>query len=95
MGLSRKNAELRRRSDEKAYIQDVELRLDALVEDVNFNPEDKKDFEMNFLIDSGRVTDMSVFNVYLPPDSPVAFGSGEAQIGADFVLMQNEADGWL
>ena len=95
VGLSLKDAELRRRSDEKAYIQDVEMRLDALVEDVNFNPEDKKDFEMNFAIDSGQVTDMSVFNAYLPPDSPVSFGSGEAQIGADIVLKQDDADGWL
>ena len=88
-------AELRRRSDEKAYIQDVTLRLAALVEDVTFQKEKKKDFTMNFAIDSARVTDMSVFNHYLPPDAPLEIVGGEAQLGADILLKEDDADGWV
>ena len=95
LNLDLSEAELRRRSDEKAYVQDVEMRFDALVENVNFNREEKKDFDMTLAIDSARVTDMSVFNRYLPPDSPMAFSGGEAQLGADIQLKQDDADGWL
>jgi hypothetical protein len=95
LALDLSGAELRRRGDEKAYIYDVELQLDMLVEDVDFQREDKKNFEMAFAIDSARVTDMSVFNHYLPPGSPMAFGAGEAQLGANIELKQDDADGWV
>lgn len=88
-------ADLRRRSDDQAYIQDVTLRLAALIKDVTFKKEEKRDFTMAFVIDSARVTDMSVFNHYLPPNAPLQIVGGEAELGADILLNESDADGWL
>ncbi|MEE4218573.1 MAG: hypothetical protein V2I48_13245, partial [Xanthomonadales bacterium] len=93
--LELNDADLRRRSDDKAYIQDVMLRIAALVEDVTFRTEEEKDFTMTMAIDSARVTDMSVFNHYLPPDSPLVIAGGEAQLAADILLQEDDADGWV
>lgn len=93
--LDLSGAELRRRGDEEAYVHDVEMRLDALVEDVDFDRSKQKEFALDFGIDSARVTDMSVFNRYLPPDSPVRFTGGEADLAADIVLLPADADGWV
>ena len=71
------------------------MRLDALVEDVTFKQEEGKEFAMALGIDSARITDMSVINDYLPPDSPVGFRGGEGQLDADILLLNDDADGWV
>jgi hypothetical protein len=38
---------------------------------------------------------MSTFNSLLPPDSPLHFTSGTANLAADIVLRHDDADGWL
>jgi hypothetical protein len=38
---------------------------------------------------------MSTFNSYLPPDGPLRIKGGEASLGADILLMHDDADGWV
>ena len=89
------NAEMSRRGEASASLQDVDLALDALVEDVSLDGSGDKPFALNLDIGSARVSDMSVFNRYLPPDSPLRFTGGQADLAADVVLNHDDADGWL
>ena len=89
------NAEMSRHGAAAAQLHDVNLGLDALVEDVTLDGSGGKPFALNLDIESARVSDMSVFNRYLPPDSPLRFAGGQADLAADVVLRDDDADGWL
>jgi len=89
------DAELKRPGEPVAYIQDVDLSLKALIEDVSLEKKEKKQFVLELKIPSAHVTDMSIYNSYLPPDSPLQITGGTAQLGADIVLRHDDADGWL
>lgn len=89
------DASMTRSKQATAGIQEVELSLKALVEDVTFDMEANNDFSLDFKILSAKVTDMAVFNGYLPPDSPLQFTSGTADLSADIALQREDADGWL
>lgn len=54
-----------------------------------------KQVELRLIIPSARVADMSVFNHYIPPSAPVAFTRGSADMEADILLKQDDADGYL
>jgi hypothetical protein len=93
------DADLRRRGETLATIQDVDLELDALLRDVGLEPDRAEDqgreYELALRIPRARVTDMSVFNRYLPPDAPLQIVGGEADLSADIALQHDDADGWL
>jgi len=89
-----RDAEMKRRGEALSYIQNVELSLEALLEDM-FPGRQDRDFALRFRIESGEVEDMSVFNSYLPPDSPMAFTAGTADLQADIMLLPNDARGGL
>jgi len=89
-----RDGDMRRRGEAEAGIRDVSLTLEALVEDVGFENQ-KNPFTLEFRIPSARVTDMSVFNGYLPPDAPLQFTRGAADLTADIVLQRADADGWV
>jgi hypothetical protein len=88
------DADLKRQNEAVAVIQNVNLNLNALVEDMTFE-EGKKEFSLAFKIQSAEVTEMSTFNDFFPPDSPVLLSSGTADLTADIVLQHDDADGWL
>jgi len=90
-----RDADMRRRNEAESYIEDVELKLSAVVPDVSLKPDREPRFAMRLSIPSARVTDMSVFNSHLPPESPFRFAGGEADLAADIELQQDDADGWL
>jgi len=89
------DADMKRKDSAKASVEDVEMSLDALVKDVNFDQEPDRAFTMRFQIPSARVTDMATFNSYLPPDGPLMIKGGEASLSADILLLHNDADGWI
>ncbi|MGB5708905.1 MAG: hypothetical protein WBM41_19015 [Arenicellales bacterium] len=89
------DANMTRSKQGTAGIQDVELSLKALVEDATFDMEANNDFTLDFKILSAKVANMAVFNGYLPPDSPLQFTSGTADLSADIALQREDADGWL
>ena len=96
LGVRLSNAELKNATVEgPAYVKDVDMSLDMLVEDVSFETDRQREFDIRFAIPSARVTDMTVFNRDLPPDSPFRFLSGEAELVADILLQADHADGGL
>ena len=50
---------------------------------------------MSLDIESARVTDLSAFNTYLPPDAPLQLAAGTASLASELVLQATDADGWL
>ena len=54
-----------------------------------------KQVELRLKVPSARIADMSVFNHYIPPGAPLAFTSGSADLDADILLKQEDADGYL
>ena len=50
---------------------------------------------LELIIPTARVSDMSVFNHYLPADSPVLFTRGNADLVADVRLEHDDAEGFL
>lgn len=95
MSIDLENGDMRRRGEDAAYIKDVILSLKARIEDVSFEQKEDRKFALEFKIPSARVTDMSVFNANFPADSPIRFTGGEASLGADIVLLNDDADGWV
>jgi len=51
--------------------------------------------KLELIIPTARVADMSVFNHYLPPDSPVLFTRGNADLTADIMLKHDDAEGFV
>lgn len=88
------NGDLKRAGETSAAITDVDLMLRAKINDMGFKKKDRK-FALEFEIPEARVTDMSMFNQYLPPDSPVKFIGGTADLMVDILLQDDDADGYL
>ena len=89
------DADLRRQSDEVSHIEDVQLELAAQMTTTDVDAKPVQATELDFRITSARVSDMAVFNSYLPQDGSVAFAGGTADLAADITLRQRDADGWL
>jgi hypothetical protein len=94
MGIELLDADMKRQGESKAQIQNVVMTLNAVIEDMSFDKKQKQ-FSLKLDILSAQVTDMSRFNGLLPPDTPLRFVSGTADLSADILLRQDDADGWL
>ena len=94
MVIELSDAQMRRRGDEVVSIHDVDLELNAQIEDVSLGAEEHE-FTLGFRIPSARISDMSVFNGFLPPDNTLQFAGGSADLTADIVLQREDADGWV
>ena len=92
--LSLREGEMRRRGESESMIGDVRLGVEAAIENMSLNSDDR-DIDLRFTIDSAQVLDMSAFNGYLPVDGPVAFTGGTARLAADLRLQPDDASGWL
>lgn len=92
--ISLTDGAMRRTHETVAGLRGVELSLKALVEDVSFEPGDKE-FTLEFSMPTAKVSDMSVFNGYLPADTPLKFAGGSASLTSEIVLQREDADGWL
>jgi len=83
-----------RHGEEKAFIDKVAIRLQAMVRNMNFdNPDDNVSLLLK--IPSARVKDMSVYNQYLPDQSAIRLLGGEAGLTADIELEPEAADGYV
>lgn len=89
------DADMRRVGETAASIHDVTLMLDALIEDVSFEPDRRRQFDLKLRIPHAQVREMSVFNRYLPPDTPIRITGGQAELAVDIALQHDDADGWL
>lgn len=89
------NAGMRRRADQDFFLQDVTMSLAAEIVDVSLQRESTHEFSLDFRIPTARLVDMAVLNAHLPPDSPLRFDGGEADVNAEIVLHPEDARGWL
>jgi hypothetical protein len=89
-----READLMRENETEAYIENVNLNIQAAVLDMYLEKAEREPF-LAFKIQSADVTDMSIFSSYLPPDSPFQFTNGSASLSADILLQREDANGWL
>jgi hypothetical protein len=89
-------ADLRRRGDGASFVRDVRLEATARFADVDLDPSTvPEDFGLTLRMPEARVTDVAVFNRYLPPDAPLALTGGGARLAADLVMQADDAQGWV
>jgi hypothetical protein len=89
-----RDADLMRQNETEAYIENVNLNIQAAVEDMYLEKAEREPL-LAFKIQSANVTDMSIFTSYLPPDSPFQFTNGSASLSADILLQREDASGWV
>ena len=88
------NAVFKRLHEDKTFIDHVELRLQALVKDMSYDGP-TENINLRLQMPVARVRDMSVYNLYLPEDSPLRLLGGEADLVADIELEPKTAHGYV
>jgi hypothetical protein len=88
------NAVFKRVHEDKAFIDHVELRLQALVKDMSYDGP-TENLALRLQIPAAKVRDMSVYNLYLPENSPLHLLGGEADLIADIELEPKTAHGYV
>ncbi len=88
------NGEMRRKDEKDSFIEDVSISLEALVKNINLDGK-STDMDLHLLIPSASISDMSVYNQYLPPDSPLHFTGGRAALTADIEMTPETAEGFV
>lgn len=94
VAIALSDAGMRRREDGADSVHDVDLQLNAHLKDVSLGQEENE-FTLTLAIPSAAISDMSVFNGFLPPEHPLQFAGGSADLTADIVLQRADADGWV
>jgi hypothetical protein len=87
-------AQFRRKLEDQAFVEDVDILLRAEAREVKPGAENQ-DVSLRLQIPSAKVTDMSVYNQYLPENSPLKITGGEAELVADIRLEAENADGYI
>lgn len=85
----------RRRDENEAFVQDVVLKLRAGVHDLELDDESRKLDDLYLQIPSARVTDMSIYNQYLPDKSPLRLLGGAANLNSYIHLQPDSAAGYV
>mgnify|MGYP001812400622 FL=1 len=89
-----RGAQFGRKGDEQPFVEDIDILLQALGREVKFDGSGDN-LELRLHIPSARVKDMKVYNQYLPADSPLKILDGEANLVADVMLKNDDADGFV
>ncbi len=87
-------AQFRRKLEEQAFVEDVDIMLQAQARGVKPGAE-SQDMTLHLQIPSAKIRDMSVYNQYLPENSPLRITGGEADLIVDIVLEADNADGYV
>lgn len=87
-------ASFKRQGEERAFIEKVVVTLDALGRNLSYDGP-SEELELRFQMPSAEVTDMSVFNQYLPENSPLLVLGGRADLTADIELTPEVAGGYV
>ncbi len=87
-------ARFARKGDPQAFVEAVDLTVQAVGRGMSLEGRDG-DVELHLRIPAAKIRDMSVYNQYLPENSPLQFLSGEASLVADILLEPDDADGTI
>ena len=85
---------MRRKDETQAFIENVNMILQALVKSITIG-EKEIDIDLHLQIPEATIKDMSAYNQYLPPNSPMAFTGGKAHLSADIQMTPETADGYV
>jgi len=88
------DALFRRQDEKKAFIENVAIQLKALGREMSYDGPGG-DVALDLRILSAMVKDMSVYNHYLPEQSPFTFLGGKADLTADINLKPKSAVGFV
>jgi hypothetical protein len=94
LDIEMKNASFKSKGDEQAFVEDTDIMLQALARNVSFDGKGR-DVDLHLQIPSAQVKDLSVYNSYLPPDSPVQIVDGQAELKVDVSLKPDSAGGFV
>ncbi|MCK5360401.1 MAG: hypothetical protein KAJ95_07220, partial [Gammaproteobacteria bacterium] len=94
LDIEMKNASFKGKDDEQAFVEDTDILLQALARNVTFDGKGR-DVDLHLQIPSAQVKDLSVYNSYLPPDSPVQIVDGQAELKVDVSLKPESANGFV
>jgi hypothetical protein len=89
-----KDAVFRRQNEETAFIEQVQLKLEGKASDMTFDGP-TENLALRLQIPKARVTDMRVYNLYLPENSPLRLLDGEADLVADVRMEPKTASGFV
>lgn len=85
----------RRQDEDEAFVKDVVLKLRARVGGPRLGDETHKLDDLYLQIPSARVTDMSIYNQYLPDKSPLQLLGGTANLNSYIHLQPDSAAGYV
>jgi len=88
------NAFFKRQHEDKSFIESVDLQLQALAKDLSYEGPGEE-LTLRLQIPGAKITDMSVYNQYLPENSPLQLLGGEADLVADIELQPDTARGYV
>jgi len=89
------DALFRREDEEKAYVRDVTIYLQAQALNMRRGQAGSNVDVLRLQIPAARITDISVYNDYLPENSPLQLLEGRAELTADIKLARDSADGFV
>jgi hypothetical protein len=89
------DALFRRQQEDEAFINNVVLKLRARVRDLKLDDNKRKLDDLYLQIPSANVTDMSIYNQYLPDKSPLRLLGGEADLTSYIHLQPDSAVGYV
>jgi len=85
---------MRRKDETQAFIEKVDMVLQALVKEITIDEKDL-DIALHLQIPKAEIRDMSAYNQYLPPHSPMEFTGGHAKLSADITMTPETANGYV
>lgn len=94
LSVELKDGVMRRKDETKASIETVEMNLQAQVKEIKI-AEKVLDIDLHLQIPKAKVNDMSAYNQYLPPHSPLEFTGGKAELSADIRMTPETANGYV
>ncbi len=89
-----KEGVMRRKDESEAFIEKVEMILKALIKEIKIDEKDL-DIALHLQIPKAEIRDMSAYNQYLPPHSPMEFTGGHADFSADIKMTPETANGYV
>lgn len=85
---------MRRKHETQAFIENVKMILEALIKDITVG-EKGMDINLHLQVPKADIKDMSAYNQYLPPNSPMEFTGGKANLSVDIKMTPKTANGYV
>ena len=94
LDLKMVDASFRSKDEEKAFVEGTDILFKANARNMSYDGP-TEELDLHLQIPSAQVKDMSVYNNYLPPNSPLQIIDGQAELRADVMLKPEDADGYV